>query len=711
MAELAAELRVVWAPSGGVSTAESWWPPGPPPVAPPVAGLDAGARFGGGAIMSPRADGVEAAWRGAEWQPALRERPLTVAVVPGQLRVSVPETWRAHAYMGWREGRLLLSSDLRVLAAALAEARPAPAGVAAFVAGGRSTLGLTPSLYHGIQEIQPGHEVVVDADGETRCRRSWTPELEPRFAALPREEATRRLRTHLDELAGRILGRHDRVACLFSGGLDSTLVAATLLRLAPQRVTLFNVGSGLGTSAEEDLRARFLGAAGAVSHEVDLGSDAGLVRSLRATNAVAALPTASLFAHVFEEIIAAAHGHGCDAIVTGDGGDEAFAEREELLVDLLAGRSRTLPAAAGSFTLRNGERCTEGLRRAWTTLRALRDGSVPAHFGRPEELAGEELASLVFAARGEVTARAAELWHTGWTWSGIGSYRRTAEVPEWEPVSAQRPGFAVLSPLADATVLGDALDLRRDAVVADVLGGQPKWLLRQAALEWLSPDIALHPKIGSADGQILTRMRAHELPDLLDLFSSTTAHRAGFTVPARLEAASAPLWHGEAWLRAAAVIAWFDKTTPAVRARPTITAVSTRGATQAGTPAARQRSPARPGWPQVAGLVALNLVARLAPAARPSDGAPVHAGTPRSASDDELSRTMFDLARRACAVPFVSASPPVMVRAVAWYLRLAGRRPVVTWGVAQGRSTTHCWIEVEDSVVDVGCTEVPLVPG
>src|SRR5437899_9180667 len=120
--------------------------------------------------------------------------------------------------------------------------------------------------------------LIVSADAEWRCRRMWSPEQQGEFAARQRKVVTQTLRGHLEELAARILRNHHRMACLFSGGLDSSLVAATLLRRAPQRVVLFNVGSALGTAAEVALRARFLRDFDAVSHPVNLPAQAGLVR-------------------------------------------------------------------------------------------------------------------------------------------------------------------------------------------------------------------------------------------------------------------------------------------------------------------------------------------------------------------------------------------------------------------------------------------------
>jgi hypothetical protein len=140
---------------------------------------------------------------------------------------------------------------------------------------------------------------------------------------------------------------------------------------------------------------------GVVSTPVDLPADAGLVRALRAVNAVSDRPTGSPFTAVFEHIIAAALDRGSRAIVTGDGGDEVFTEREEVLVHLLAARSPTLPAAVGYFVLRNGERGTATLYRAACELATLTDRVPPRVPGHPSDVPlGPELARHVVDARG-----------------------------------------------------------------------------------------------------------------------------------------------------------------------------------------------------------------------------------------------------------------------------------------------------------------------
>jgi asparagine synthetase B (glutamine-hydrolysing) len=699
-------MRITWAPDGGAAAAAAWWPSGSGEEAPAKLGGDDIIRFGGAAEVVRDGQAIEAAWRSPGSRTAVASAHVTVNVSPASLRIDVPADWHAHVFVGWKHRILLASSDLRALACALGAHQPSLEGIADFLAGWRAGAGFTPSLYDGTWDLHPGHSLVIHRDMQMNCQRSWLPERSEEFANQRLDATILRLRGHLGDLAGRILGEHGRAACLFSGGLDSTLAAATLLRRDHDKVVLFNVGGGLGTPAEASLRTRFLGEFRAASHSVDLPADAGLVASLRATNAVAPLPTGSLFTHVFEEIIAAARGHDCDVIVTGDGGDEVFVEHEEVLVDLLARRSPALPTAIGFFAVRNGERGTQVARRTVRNLRALRAGTMPVlRVGLGDLLLGEDLALYVAAARMAASAAAGEMWAAGWTCSGIGSYQRGATVPEWEPVSAGAPGFPVVSPLADATIMADALALRRDEVVPRVYGSQPKWLLRQAALDWLPREIAMHPKIGSADGQILARVRSAEHDDLLDLLSSVTACSAGLAVPAKAEDPNSPLWQGEDWLKAAAVAAWLSQPPAQPWARPAITVAATSARD---TCPPLERDPELPrgaAW-RVAVIAILNLAAQLAvlmgkirPAAVPTLGTTPETG---------LARHLADLARRACAIPFVSGAPQVMAGALAWYLRFGGKDAVVVRGPVPTRHEIWYWIEANGRIVDVSATESPL---
>ncbi|MFF4819824.1 asparagine synthase-related protein [Kitasatospora sp. NPDC001309] len=697
-------LRAVWAPDGASTAART---AGWADLLATGHADEAAPLFLNADLAARHRDGPTVAyWSDPAWQAALDTTPIVLTATARELRIELPPVWRAELHFAWDGASLLISSDLRTLAWAVGARTPDPDGAAAFLTGERWTHGLLPSLYRGVLTLQPGHTAVIRPDRTIRAEATWAPHWDPAHASQPLETSTVQLRDRLDDLADRILTRHRRVACLFSGGLDSTLVAAALLRRAPERVVLLNVGSGLGTPAEERLRERFLRQYGATSEPVDLPAKPGLVAALRDVNAMTALPTGSPFAAAFEEIVAVAHtDFDCDAIATGDGGDEVFAERDELLVDLLARHPRALPTALGHHALRTQQRGLEALLRAHRTLRYLHGHApAPGHTAAVlDMLFGDALAERVTAARARALHADRERWLQGWTWSALGSVRRAAAVPEWEPASTQAPGMAVLSPLVDSQLIAPALALRRTDLQPSVPGFQPKWLLRQAALAWLDPQIALHPKIGSADGTILQAVRNDEHGDLLDLLSSTTAQQIGLRLPAEAERPDHPLWHGEEWIRPAALTAWLDQ--PAPRPRPAVVTLSSPPAPPAmerpPLPAARHRH--RAARRHVAALAALNIAHQLLP----STSIPPARAT---AAEPELGETLTDLARRACAVPLVSGASQPMSEALAHFLRLRGRRATAVYGVQEGRPGPRYWVETATAHVDVHGAETPLTP-
>jgi asparagine synthetase B (glutamine-hydrolysing) len=539
------------------------------------------------------------------------------------------------------------------------------------------------------------------------CAREWRPEIDDQYNTAPFHSAMLQVRQNIEELAETILKSHSRVACLFSGGLDSSLVAAVLLLRAPERVVLFNLGSGFGTTTETYLRARFLSEFKTVSHAVNLPADASLVRSLRATNTISPLPVGSIFSHVFEEIISAAQSHGCDAIATGDGGDEVFLERETVLVDLLARGHRMLVPAAAYFALRNDERITHPLGRALRIRQALWQGNPIQSSNWPEQiLFGASLAEEVANAVARADANTRKLWQEGCTLSGIESWRRAASVPEWEPINAAAPTFSVLSPLVDDSVIDAALKLRREDFFPLGLGNHAKRLLRHSALAWLPADIAMHPKIGSADGELLRRMRSEEHDALLDLLSSETARRVGLNIPGSAETPDAPLWRNDRWVRAAALVAWFDQHPPPGSARreaANVTLVNVSAPVEP-TPQSLGR---RRSTVHVILIAALNIAAQFAPhrGAKQEREKTTHV----TAADAEAIRTVLtDLAQRACKVPFVTGSSFAMHRALTWYLRLFGIHAILIQGVRQDQTERRYWIEVSGKNIDVNNSEFPL---
>ena len=700
---LAKRLRLSWRPGGSGRADGEWWPGD---VASGTT-IDQVLWFSGASVSRCRAH-LELAWVDPKW-PAMSHSLCVRATVSAEaLTIDIPPVWHLHIHLGWFGERLLVSSDLHVLADALSETRPSLAGVASFLVQGRWGRGLNPSLYENIWTLEPGYEINVRHNREIRCRRTWRPEADNRYNAATFANSTKGVRGSLLKIADRIFASHRRVGCLFSGGLDSSLVAAMLLRRDQNRVVLFHLGGAFGTTAEADLRMRLLSEFKAVSHAVDLPNDRRLLQSLRAANAVAPLPVGSIFSHVFDEIISVAKDYGCSAIVTGDGGDEVFAEQEEILVDLLLQCRRRLISAAAHFALRNGERITDTLRRAYVMCRALQRGfGILSDIGPERRLAGTKLAEEMAGVLAAADEHTRKLWANGWSLSDLGAWRRAANVPEWEPLCSSPVDFPVLSPLADQSVIESVLELRREEFFPAGAGVHTKALLRNAALAWLPADIAMHPKIGSADGELLRRMRSREHRALLDLLSSETARRAGIYLPSAAESPNSPLWRGDWWLRTAALVSWLEcgplPNAPR-RTAPNVACVSvSQPIVAANSPAAALRPPTH-----VAIFAALNIAAQLVPddAVRPK-----HRDLARIATREiaALRVTLTDMAERACKFPLVTGSSFAVHKALCWYLRLLGFPVELVAGVRLGQAERRYWLNVAGAIIDVNGSEIPLV--
>ena len=94
--------------------------------------------------------------------------------------------------------------------------------------------GLPPhdrTIWSGVQRLEPGHRCRIDRDGVVTDR-YWSPSLEPLDQSL--ETTVEQIRTVFDEAVRCRLRTRDGIASDLSGGLDSSTVTATAVRLAAE---------------------------------------------------------------------------------------------------------------------------------------------------------------------------------------------------------------------------------------------------------------------------------------------------------------------------------------------------------------------------------------------------------------------------------------------------------------------------------------------
>jgi asparagine synthase (glutamine-hydrolysing) len=98
------------------------------------------------------------------------------------------------------------------------------------------------TVFRGVEELPPGHSMVVEADGRARLIRHWELDYpEAALASRDPDEAADELRALLVDAVRLRLRADVPVGAYLSGGLDSTVVTALVARLAPGRLRTFSL--------------------------------------------------------------------------------------------------------------------------------------------------------------------------------------------------------------------------------------------------------------------------------------------------------------------------------------------------------------------------------------------------------------------------------------------------------------------------------------
>ncbi|MCB9765436.1 MAG: asparagine synthase (glutamine-hydrolyzing) [Alphaproteobacteria bacterium] len=218
------------------------------------------------------------------------------------------------------------------------------------------------SLLQGVHSLPPGHALIADADGE-RIVRWWTPEIpEPSTARTP-EALARRVSALVDEAVRLRLRAEVPVAVQLSGGLDSSLVAAS----AAARGALlpaFTVAFDTPPWDERDHAAAVARHLGLAHHVVPVGEEA-LVEALPEAVAHTSGPLINAHAPAKWLLARQVRAAGYRVMLTGEGADElalgyahfryersaeaeraALSAREQVTTGIHLPRGDTLPTEA-----------------------------------------------------------------------------------------------------------------------------------------------------------------------------------------------------------------------------------------------------------------------------------------------------------------------------------------------------------------------------
>ncbi|MBI3087403.1 MAG: asparagine synthase (glutamine-hydrolyzing) [Candidatus Omnitrophica bacterium] len=96
------------------------------------------------------------------------------------------------------------------------------------------------TAFTGIRKLPPGHLAIVEG-GALRLERYWQPDPAVKRQATERE-AARELRERLEESVRLRLISDVPVGAFLSGGLDSSIVVATMASVSPEPVQTFSIG-------------------------------------------------------------------------------------------------------------------------------------------------------------------------------------------------------------------------------------------------------------------------------------------------------------------------------------------------------------------------------------------------------------------------------------------------------------------------------------
>ena len=214
----------------------------------------------------------------------------------------------------------------------------------------------TPLL--NVLKLEPGHYLTV-SDGKVRVEQYW----DLQFPRVPRKVSFAQARAELLDLLDRTVRSHMisdvPVGVLLSGGVDSTGVLSFAVDHADRPVHTFTIGFDGDQVVDERPFARLAAARyGAVPHETTIGPDEFrefLPRYVWHMEEMVCEPPAIALYYVTK----LAREHGVKVVLSGEGGDEAFAGyntyRNQLRVErirLLGSPWRQTAAALANVAVR-----------------------------------------------------------------------------------------------------------------------------------------------------------------------------------------------------------------------------------------------------------------------------------------------------------------------------------------------------------------------
>jgi asparagine synthase (glutamine-hydrolysing) len=216
--------------------------------------------------------------------------------------------------------RVAFASNIKSVCAALPGTPPLdPQAVDAFLTFSAIPAPLT--IFEGVRQLRPGEQVVFESGG-TAHTRYWRLSFRDSLA-LGEREALDRVDKALHAAVARRLRSDAPVGVLLSGGVDSSAVAAAMARQCEQPVEAFTISACADELEDAPLARQVADAIGAHHTVLRMPPDSGLCRWTELVwqygqpfGDPSALPTYTVAQLARQHVT---------VVLTGDGGDEAFA--------------------------------------------------------------------------------------------------------------------------------------------------------------------------------------------------------------------------------------------------------------------------------------------------------------------------------------------------------------------------------------------------
>jgi asparagine synthase (glutamine-hydrolysing) len=220
-------------------------------------------------------------------------------------------------------------------------------------------LGVFPSAhcaFENIASLKPGHLLIVDASRASREQPYWSHDYTP-DRTMTWDDAKEGVRARFDRAVERRMVADVEVAAYLSGGLDSTLICASMAKRGA-RFKTFNVGF-VGTPYDESsLAGRIAGHYGAEFETFDCSVETmadEVERTLYHTEQAIADPH-SIAKQLLSKLV---RSRGHKVCITGEGADEVFAGYPHFKLDAI------------KRMLRSGGEVAARARPLWERFKAI----------------------------------------------------------------------------------------------------------------------------------------------------------------------------------------------------------------------------------------------------------------------------------------------------------------------------------------------------